>query len=185
MINSVCRVWPSLGHRRVKCDQTVLSLLKTIVCQPHGLILVQGGNDESRTFLVAALGNAFLDLTARPHSLTGIDIHEPDWFAPLPGVCYLHNMFQPAKVLEAVREHWPSTQLHGAQLIVLNGLEVVLVDFCKQLKALTARCLVIVSETGSIKPALLKRCSAGPIHLVTVSAHPENSKGIAVVVETI
>lgn len=185
MINSVCRLWPSLEHSRLKCDQTVISLLKTIICQPRGLVLVQGGNDESRTFVVAALGNAFLDLTAKPRSLVGIDVHEPDWFVPLPGVHYLHNLFQPAKLLEAAREHWPMAQKSEAQLVVLNGLEAVLVHFRKHLKALSGRCPVIISEAGHIKPALLKRNSSGPIHIITVNKHPENSKGIAVVVEAI
>jgi hypothetical protein len=185
MIESACRAWPSLGNPRLKCDQTVISLLKTIVCLPRGLVLVQGGNDENRTFVITAMGNAFLDLTARPHRLSGIDIHEPDWFVPLPGVCYLHNILLPAKVVQAVREYWPSPPAHGAHLVVLNGLEAVMAHFGKQVRALSARCPVIIAETGIIKPALLKRCSAGPIHIITVGKHSENSKGIAVAVEAI
>ena len=147
--------------------------------------MVQGGNDESRTFTVTALGNAFLGLTAKPHRLTGIDVHEPDWFVPLPGVRYLHNLFQPAALVKAAREYWPNPPAREAQLVVFNGLEAVMVHFPKQLKALSARCLVIVAEAGGIKPSLLKRCSAGPLHILTVSKHPENSKSIAVGVEAI
>jgi hypothetical protein len=185
ILDSAYRVHPSLEHPRMKCDHTVISRLKTIICQPRGLVFVQGGNDEYRTFLVTAMGHAFLGLTARPHQLAGLDAHEPDWFVPLPGVRYFNNLFQPEKLLESARENWPKVQARGSQLIVINAMGIVAGNFQQQIKALTARHPVIIAEAAQLKPSLLKKASHGPVHIVTVSKHPENAKGIAIAIEAI
>lgn len=185
ILDSACRVFPTLDHPRLKCDQTIISRLKTMVSQPRGVVFIQGGNDESRTFLLTAMGYAFLGLTARPHRLVGLDAHEPDWFVPLPGVRYLPNMFQPAKLLQAAKDNWPKVQFSGARLVVFNGTGVVLGGFHRQVKSLTGRCSVIVAEAAQLKPSLVKRASHGPVHIVTVSKHPENGKGIDVAIEAI
>jgi hypothetical protein len=185
LLDSACRVYPSLEHPRLKCDHTILSRLRTIVCQSGGLVIVQGSNDESRTFMLTALGHAFLGLTASPHGLVGLDAHESDWFVPLPGVRYLDNLFQPAKLLQAARDNWPKVQARGTQLVLLNAIGVLMADFQRPIKALTARCPVIIAEAAQIKPSLLKRASHGPVHIVTVYKHPENAKGIALNIDVL
>jgi hypothetical protein len=183
IVDSACRVFPTLDHPRLKCDQTIISRLKAIVCQPRGLVFIQGGNDESRTFVLTAMGHAFLGLTARPHRLAGLDAHEPDWFVPLPGVRYFPNLFQPAKLLQAAGDNWPTVQFSGSRLVVLNAMGVVIGGFHRQIKTLTSRCPVIVAEAAQLKPSLLKQASQGPLHIISVFKHLENAKGIAVAIE--
>jgi hypothetical protein len=185
LLDSACRIYPSLEHPRLKCDHTILSRLRTIVSHSDGLVIVQGANDESRTFMLTTLGHAFLGLTASPHSLLGLDAHEPDWFVPLPGVRYFGNLFQPAQLLQAARDNWPKLQTRGAKLVLLNAIGVLMADFRRPIKALTARCPVIIAEAAQVKPSLLKRASHGPVHIITVSKHPENAKGIAVSIEAL
>jgi len=182
-LDSVCRLFPSLEHTRLSHDQTTTSRLKSIICQPQGLVVIQGASDESRTFLVTALGHAFLSLTARPHRVVGLDAHEPDWFVPVPGVRYFRNLFEPAQLLQAARQNWPKVHAHSSQLVVLNAMGVALADFQRQIKALTVSCPVVIAEAAQLKPSLLKSATHGPLHIVTVSKHPENAKGIAIVIE--
>jgi hypothetical protein len=185
LLNSACRLMPSLEHPRIKCDQAILSRLKRIVREPRGLTVIQGQSDESRTFLLTALGHAYLGLTDRPHQLLGIDAHEPDWFVPLPGVCYLHNTFHPVELLNAVKANWPATRVGGLRLVVFNGVWPALVSRQRQFRALTKQCSVILAVEGSIMPSVLKGLSGGVLQLVTVSKHPENGKGIAVEINVI
>src|SRR5690348_16625098 len=44
ILDQVCRVFPTLEGSRLKCDQTIISLVKTILRQPRGLTIIQGGN---------------------------------------------------------------------------------------------------------------------------------------------
>lgn len=185
ILDSAYRVYPNLDHASLKCDRTVISRLKSIVCQPRGIVFIQGANDELRTFLLTALGHAFLALTAKPHALTGLDAHEPDWFVPLPGVRYFGNLFQAAKLLQAARDNWPEVQARGAQLVVLNAMGVGIADFHRQIKALTAGGPVLIAEAAHVKPSLLKRASHGPVHIVTVSKLPEDVRGITITIESI
>jgi hypothetical protein len=183
ILASAYRLYPTLEHPRLKCDQTIVSRLKSIVCHPRGLVFIQGGDDESRTFLLTAMGHAFLGLTARTHTLAGLDAHEPDWFVPLPGVRYLRNLFQPAELRQVARDNWPELPAGGSQLAVFNAMGVMLGDFQRQIKALTVGCPVIVAEEAQVKPSVLKRASRGPVHIITISKHPDNGKGIAVGLE--
>jgi hypothetical protein len=185
ILASAYRVYPSLEHPRLKCDQTCISWLKTIACEQRGLVFIQGSDDESRTFVLTALGQAFLGLTERPHQLAGLDAHKPDWFVPLPGVRYLGNLFQPVKLLQAARDHWPKVQARGARLVVLNTIGVLAADLQRQIKPLTASCPVIVAEAAPVKPAVLKRAAHGPVHIITLAKPPENAKGIALTIEAI
>ena len=180
ILASAYRLYPTLEHPRLRCDQTIASYLKTIVRQPGGLVFIEGDDDESRTLLLTAMGHAFLGQKARPHRLAGLDAHEPDWFVPLPGVQYLGNLFQPAKLLQVARDNWPKFPASGSQLVVFNAIGVMLADFQPQIKALTVRCPVIVAEAAQVKASVLKRASRGPVHIITVSKHPENGKGIAI-----
>ena len=176
LLASACRVSPALASPRLNCDQTLISRLKSTVLQSHGLVYLQGGDDEDRTFVLTALGHAFLELTARPHTLTGLDAHEPDWFVPLPGVTYLGNLFPPRELLRAAREHWPKMAGSGAQMTVFNALGVMLGEFQRALQALTAQSLVIIADSARIKPAVLKRASRGPVQIITLSQHPDDNQ---------
>lgn len=179
------RVYPSLEHPRLECDQTCISWLRTIICEPRGLVFIQGGSDENRTFVLTALGNAFLSLTKRPHRLAGLDAHQPDWFVPLPGVRYLGNLFHPLKLQQAVKDNWPKLHEGGTQLIVLNMIGVLASDLQTQIKPFTALCPVLVAEAAQVKASVLKRAAKGPIHVVAVANHPENAKRIALTIEAV
>ena len=185
VLASAYRVFPTLEHSRLKCDQTIISRLKTMICQRSGLVFIQGGNDESRTFLLTAMGHTFLGLTARPHELVGLDAHEPDWFVPLPGMRYLHNLFQPVELLRVAKESWPKVPVGGSQLVLLNAMSILMGDFQEQIKILSARCPVIIADAAQVKSSVLKHASRGPVDIVTVSQHPENGKGIALALKAL
>ncbi len=51
ILTQACRLFQTLDHLRMKCDQTIISQLKSISCQFHGFTLIVCGNAESRTFL--------------------------------------------------------------------------------------------------------------------------------------
>jgi hypothetical protein len=185
LLDSACRVLPSLEHPHLGCDHTIVSRLKTMIVQPHGLVFIQGGTDESRTFLATAMGHAFLSLTTKPHRVVGLDAHEPDWFVPLPGVRYFRNLFQPAQRLKAAKENWPKLQGRSPQLVVLNAMGVAFADFRRQIKGITTGCPVVIAEAAQIKPSLLKRATHGPLHIITISKSPEDTNGIAISIEAI
>jgi hypothetical protein len=183
ILTQACRLCPTLDHPRMKCDQTIISQLKSISGQSHGFTLIVGGNGESRTFLQTAMANAFLGMTTRPHKIAGIDVHEPDWFVPVPGVRYLHNLFHPVGLRERVQFDWPQIRTGGAQLIVLNGLWSAFPNIQNDLWALADSTAIIVADSAIFKPSPPKRTKTKPIHVITISTHLENSKEILVRIE--
>lgn len=178
ILDEGCRVWPTLEHQRLRADATVLSRLKSILGQAQGLVFIQGGSDETRTFLVAALGHSFLALTQRPHQVLGLDAHEPDWFVPVPGVTYLGNTFSPALLAQTVREHWPQAKSGRAQLFLLNAIWPAVPECQKPISALTDIGMVVVAANGPIKPSLVKKLARGPLHILTLAKHPESDRSI-------
>lgn len=185
VLDCAYRVCPTLDHPRLNRDRTAVSLLNTIVRRPKGLIFIQGGNDEHKTFLATAMGHSFLRLTARPHVIAGIDIHEPDWFVPVPGVVYLHNIFGHDQLREAVHAHWPRLRPNQNQLILLNGIWPVAAEFQPEIRNLTGSGCVVLTNGGPIKPSLLKKMTRDPVHILTVSKDPDNLQRISVGIEVV
>jgi hypothetical protein len=179
------KTWPTLAHPRLKCDQTIVSQLKTIISQGGGFTFIQGGSDEARTFLLTALGNAFLAVTERPRSVAGFDVHAPDWFVPVPGLKYLHNLFHPALLREAIRQGWPQVASGKVQLICLNGIWTVMPDMQKEILALAARFPVVVADASIIEASRLRKNVAAPANLVTVAEGHGTDKGILVAIQAL
>lgn len=175
IIDDGCRSFPTLEHQRLKYDATVTSQLKTITGQKTGLSIIQGGTDESRTFLATALARFFLLRVERPNSLHGIDIHEPDWFVPVPGVHYLHNEFQPLRLRECVIRLWPTVINSTAQTILLNGIWSRLPELHKAIKEQTKRKHFIVSDPGPIKLSRRRSLAAPPANLISISEPPSKA----------
>lgn len=173
LTNDACRIWPILDHPRLKCDLTVISQLKTCVCMHKALVVIQGGTDESRTILISALANTFLALTERPRRVNGIDIHDPDWFVPVPGVTYLHNLIQPASLEEAVSRLWPFLCMGRNNLVLLNGVFSRLPKFENGIRMLLAHQTVIVADTDPVKILRSGKKEKAPVYLVTVDEEPE------------
>jgi len=172
LLNAACRLWPTLEHPRFDLDQTTLSRLKTIVRQTRGLVLIDGGADESRTLLAAALANTFLVETERPRRVRGVDLHEPDWFVPVAGVAYLHNQFHADALGEAVTRLWSSIAV-GRSLVLLNGVWSLLPAFRSRIVHLAQEHLVIVADTNAAKPAKLVKKIKGQSHFITVVEDPK------------
>lgn len=174
LTNDACRIWPILDHPRLKCDLTIISQLKTCVCMRNALIVIQGATDESRTFLISALANTFLAVTERPRRVKGIDIHDPDWFVPVPGVTYLHNLIQPASMQEAVRRLWPSFCTGRTNFVLLNGVLSRLPEFAKKICMLLAHQTVVVADTGPVKISRRGKKAKAPVYVVMLHEEPEN-----------
>jgi hypothetical protein len=169
IIQSVFRCLPSLADPRLKCDQTVISQLKTIASQNCGVTFIYGGTAEARTFLVSALGNASLACNERPFWVAGFDIHKPDWFVPVPGVRYLCNLFQADSLRKAIRQEWPEFRLGKAHLIILNGVCSAVPEMQKEIMALAVRVPVMVADATIPRQSRRQRNHAVPVNYACVS----------------
>lgn len=183
MLDASCRALPLLEDSRLQCDQTVISQLKAIIGQRTGIIWVQGVSDEARTFVATALGNTFLSLTERPRRVTGFDVHEPDWFVPVPGVKYLGNSFEAGALREAVRQRWGQLGPGRSQLILLNGIWSSLHELQKEIPALARRHPVIIAETTAPAIPRLKRLGALPQFVISVSKEPVGGNSISLTIQ--
>jgi hypothetical protein len=129
ILDEFTRQWPTLEHSRLAGDRTLISRLKTILGQPKGFTYIQGDNDERRTFLIAALGHSFLNLTQPPRRVLGLDVHAADWFVPVPGVDYLGNIFEPDRLRREAQRAWPQIRHGENSLVLLNGVWGALLEF--------------------------------------------------------
>jgi len=179
------QAWPTRANPRLKCDQTVLSQLKTILCQSNGLSFIQGGSAEARTFLLTALAHSFLAMTERPRRVAGFDVHEADWFVLVPGLTYLHNVFHPALLRQALRQGWKQVGSNKVQLICLNGIWTVLPEMQKEILAMAARFPVVVADAATIDPYRLEKELKAPANLVTVSQDPNTGSGILIAIQAL
>lgn len=184
-IDLACKTFPKLEGKRLVCDATTISQLKTIACQMNGLTFITGteATDEARTYLLTALGNTFLDHTERPRRISGIDAHKPDWFVPLPGVNYLQNRMNPAHLREAVQELWPDICAGKNHLVVLNRIWSAAPNFQRDIKALANDNNVVVADANVPDLLQLRRSKLWRAHLISVTEDPKSKQNILVTIQ--
>lgn len=173
LLNKYLRTWPTIDHPRLCGDMTIVSALRSILCQAEGFTFIQGGSDEQRTFLLTALGHSAIGLLSGFGRIAGIDTHEPDWFVPVSGVTYLHNLHNPARIGEAVQRAWPKIcSDHKCRLILVNGIWAALPELHADIYALTSRTNVIVADASTLAPEQIRANVTGPINLLSVTSDP-------------
>ena len=174
LISLACRQYPTLEHPRLSHDLAQVSLLKTLLHQPNGFTVIQGGNPGMRTFLITALGHTCGMLEPERRRTCGIDAHESDWFVPVDDVIYLHNVLDPDRLRECVRLAWPQIAGLKSRLTVLNGVWAAAQEFGAEIAQLALRRHMVVADETRLKPERLVRRDLVPIHTLTVTADKED-----------
>jgi hypothetical protein len=116
-----CRVYPRLEHPWLAHDPATLSHLRTIVSTSTGITLIRGDDESRVTFLITALGHAARDLPNLGRKVGGLDIHEPDWFVPVPEITYLNNQLHPSQIREELDRLRPKIISSKGSFLILNG----------------------------------------------------------------
>lgn len=180
VVDELCRDLPVLDHPRLRHNQIMVSMLKSILGKNSGLTFVTGGNEQQRTFLLTALGHNFCRTDRLHQTPAGIDVHEPTWFVPIESMLYLRQLCNNGLSLAAVRKVWPNVRSSKAPLILLNGVWSMAPDLRKEIISLAVTRHVIVAEQDvptSSEPFLR---TANPIHTLKVSNSRENPSWLVV-----
>jgi hypothetical protein len=185
ILGEFCRNYPTLEHSRLSADRTVLSRLKTLIGQPRGFTYIQGGNDETRTFLISALGHSFWSLTQPPRRVLGVDVHASDWFVPVPGVVYLDNILQRDELRRAAQPVWPSLRNGENPLVILNGLWAALPELQEKTRALADRCHVMVADEANLEGEQRANRLPARTTLITVGPAAPQSRSIGLEVRAL
>ena len=180
LLATTCRCLPTLEAARIRCDQTVRSQLRSLAVRPCGLTFIQGGHAEGRTYLLTALGHAYLARTAHPRRVAGFEVHQPDWFVPVPGVECLPDLFPPALIKAAVRRGWPKVVAGRNKLVLLNGIWSALPALRPEIVAASSRFPVLVADAAWLPPGPRAKGFKSGVNLVTVSQDPAGGNGLLV-----
>lgn len=184
LLGEFCRVYPTLDHPRLG-DRTVISRLSTVLSQSRGFSYIQGGSEETRTFMISALGHSFWRLTSPPRRVLGVDVHASDWFVPVPGATYLDNILQRDDLRRAVQSAWPQFRNGETPLVLFNGVWGALPDLQDKIRALAERCHVLVADASPVEVEQAARRL--PIRGNVISIVPSNSeqKSIALAIRAL
>lgn len=177
------KLFPSLDHSLLMNDKAVISRLKTIMAQRGGLTFIQSDNDEHRTFLTTALGHTYLHLTQPPRQVVGIDIHEHDWFVPIPGVSYLHNTFAPDQIRMHARQAWPQPS-SVATLVIFNGLWSAVPELQKDIRLIAETWPVIVTDEVMMDIAQMRVRPPHATNMITIASARPNHLGLSMIIRT-
>lgn len=121
MLSKLCRDCPRLDHPRLMHDPAAVNLLKGLLAKRAGLTFVTGSDDAIRTFLITALGNS-AGQAVPSSSISGMDVHRPDSFVPVPGVVYFRNPNEPSDVARLILELWGTIEKSPTDVILLNAV---------------------------------------------------------------
>ena len=106
------------------------------------LTLVLGQSDYQRSFLAAALAHSFAAENPKQVSVSGYDIHDPNWLGPIDGVTYLHDSKRP-NGHEAILQN---RRVEPARMVFLNGLYSRVPRIRPDVQKLSASCHVLIAD---------------------------------------
>ena len=178
----VSRCHPVLEHPRISHDQIALSSLKSLLRKPSGVTLVQGEREELVTFVVTAIGHSFWNLNGARETVTGIDVHFPDWFVEVPGVLYLENLQRLEAIALELEAIWDAIT-DGSGLIVLNGVWPQIPQLLDQIRGLGKERHVVIGCTCKLPKERVE--IPGPAHLITASPDRQLSDRISVEIQPV
>lgn len=181
LLDKACRCFPTLSHPRLAHDPVQVSQLRTLLGQTCGYTLIQGANAGARTFVISALGHQMHMAESGGHSVSGVDVHQPDWFVPVDGVLYLNNAFGSKLVRQAVIAAWNRIQTENTSLVLLNGIWGERNSIWQGVFATAKKSHVVAADESALELPQLAGKVPEPIHLVKVSA--DSNDRIKVVIE--
>jgi hypothetical protein len=166
LLRKLCRDCPRIEHPRVAHDQQAVNTLNSLITQKVGLTLIRGSSDALRTFLITAMGNsAFASATLR--GITGLDLHRPDHFVPVPGVLYFRKPEPGAQIKAFLGLHWSHIEDSAATLVLLNRIWTMMPELRSKIESLARRKHVVVADEFEATPKGLLRVVSS---IVTVTA---------------
>jgi hypothetical protein len=179
LLSKLCRDCPRLDHPRLMHDPAAVNSLRGLLAQPAGLTFVTGSDDAIRTFLVTALGNSAGQ--AMPNSsISGMDVHRPDSFVPVPGVVYFRNPNDSSNVAQLILELWRTIEKSPTDLILLNAVWTGVPELRDRIIGLATKHHVVVADQLDVA-RYLSSIVAPPTTIIKATSEP--NRRIRVVVE--
>jgi hypothetical protein len=117
-----CRHFPNLEHPRIAHDPIAVSYLRSALRSEKGITMVYGERDSLNTFVATAMAHSFSLSAGLRGQITGLDIHTPDWFVPVPGVLYLNNTNHLVGIRAEAEKIWCGLTLKACKIVLLNGI---------------------------------------------------------------
>lgn len=168
-LREVCRTLPTILHPRLAVSpKTVVALVDVIKCS-NGITLIRGGTEESRRFLLTALGHTFPQIDNRHRTAGGLDSLPPTNVVPIETVIYLRHQPTRERMREAINAVWPRVKSSIVPLLLFNGTWSIAPE--RQQEILDwAKCRhVIIADAELPDPQHLVRAGAPSVRTLSIS----------------
>lgn len=181
LLNSTCRIQPTLHHSALAHDPIAVSQLEALLRQRVGITIIRGAPEHARAFALAALGNSTRQINNGQQLVLGVEFQAVPAWTPVPGIV---RMSPNAKIVPEFQRAWSRVQTaSNGSLILLGGIWNRVPDLHSEIVHLAGRCHVIIADDMP-KADGLARTSDLPVHVITVSAVHERPEWIRVTLQT-
>lgn len=141
-----CRVHPRIDHPFLEQDPVATSILGNLVSNSIGLTLVQGETEAAATFVATAIGHSARILGNHSREVMGIDVHNPDWFVPIPGLQYLNGLLAPGAIFKEFDVLWPRFANSRRTIVLLNGVFQPVAAAPQKVFQLATHCHLVIAS---------------------------------------
>lgn len=178
-IEAHCRVCPVLDHRRLFYPKGMRQKVGELVEKEAGLTIITGGTDSMRSFMVTALGHAFVRRRGRP--IAGLDIHRPVKLVPVSGVLHLDQKLDSDQIRSAALKILPRLLVSNSAQVVFNGVWSGVPEVREDIHRLARHKHVVIADPADNELNGLSESLALPVSLVRVSPFQRRKEGIQVI----
>jgi hypothetical protein len=179
-LREVCRTLPSILHPRLAVSpKAVVRLVEVIRCS-SGITLISGGTEESRRFVLTALGQTFPQIDKGHRTAGGLDSLPPTHLVPIETMIYLRPPPTKNCMREAINTVWPKVKNSTAPLLLFNSIWSIAPE--KQEEILDwAKCRhVIIADASLPDPQQMVRSGVPSVRTLSICQARSNASRIEI-----
>jgi hypothetical protein len=168
-LRDACRPLPTILHPRLAVSPKAVVTLVEVLRYSSGITLISGGTEESRRFVLTALGHTFPQIDKGHRTAAGLDTLPPTNLVPIETMIYLQHQPTKDRMREAINSVWPRVKNSAAPLLLFNGLWTIFPEKQKEILTWAKSRHVIVADTGLPDPQQLARTGVPSVRTLSIS----------------
>jgi hypothetical protein len=172
-----CRVFPTTSHPMLV---GATEQLNSLLGNNTGISVITGSSERNRLLVLTALGHSFRRRSKSRVSVTGIDVHRPTHFVPVPGIRYINDKLTLNQIRKVVLSVWPKLLTTTAQLVLLNGIWSAVPKVWDDLVRIAALKHVVLAEEPDLASSIQERMKHLETRILRVSSSGQGRKSIRI-----
>lgn len=158
LLKRFLRICPAIDSPMLAHEPATVTQLRLLLRQKRGVTLIQGGSDTARTIVFTAIGRTASLMSGPKVTISGIDLHIPDWFVPVDTLTYISPSTDRAGLASEIKREWKGA--NQGRWRMFNGVWSVLPEYQHEILTVAQNQHIVVADAVVQPAAQLRKIAA-------------------------